>query len=297
MRLIGEGGDNNTVNRPVHMSETRLARAGGAPGNSGDTSANLAASQVHALEHRTHSAAGHGGGRTASSSVARDGAGATAYRHITQEQLLTDTLLRSAGSSLARDEAGATALTSTSAVVQLVHGVSSTAYYESEASYTPRVNLDRSEDVIDPHSARAPSTPHRGIYLSLSLARSLALSLSYLFSPVDGDTRDAVCSSWVCCEHSSTGAIHTASPRPTSQSCFAHAHEAGRGYRGSDELEDASHASELAQLGIHPIRPHIAAGCVSLHNTLTHAQSHTLTHTSVEYVSKHHSKRGNPLDA
>ena len=181
VRLIGEGGDNNTVNRPAHIPETRLARAGGAPGNSGETSANLAASQVHALEHLTHSAAGNGGGRTASSSVARDEAGATAYRHITQEQLLTDTLLRSASSSLAGDEAGATALTSTSAVVQLVHGACSTAYYESEASYTPRVNLDRSEDVIDPHSERARTTPHRGISLSLSLSLSHALSLSLLF--------------------------------------------------------------------------------------------------------------------
>ena len=151
VRLLGEGGDNNTVNRPVHMSETRLARAGGAPGNSGETSANLAASQVHALEHR---AAGHGGGITASSSVARD-------------------------------EAGATTLTSTSAVVQLVHGASSTAYYESEASYTPRVNMDRSEDVIDPHSERPPTTPHRGFYLSLSLSLSLSRSLflSLICSP------------------------------------------------------------------------------------------------------------------
>ncbi len=147
VRLIGEGGENNTVSRPVHLSETCLARAGGEPGNSGETSANLAASQVHALEHR---AAGHGGGITASSSVARD-------------------------------EAGATTLTSTSAVVQLVHGASSTAYYESEASYTPRVNMDRSED-IDPHSERPPTTPHRGILpLSLSLSLARARSFSLLF--------------------------------------------------------------------------------------------------------------------
>jgi hypothetical protein len=106
VRLITEGGENDTVNCPVHLSETRLARAVGTPGNSGETSANLAESQVHALEHR---AVGHGGGITASNSVAHD-------------------------------EAGATTLTSTSAVVQLVQGASSTDYYESEASYTPRVN-------------------------------------------------------------------------------------------------------------------------------------------------------------